>query len=63
VNHELRKKDKESSISTSAEVLAARELVSIIRRARQILVKLVIVNWERISVLSTKRKDTGILIV
>ena len=63
MNHELRKKDKESSINTSVEVLPAREISSNHWKGKGVLLKLVIINWERISVFSAKRKDTEKLIV
>ena len=44
VNYELRKQDKEFSISTSAEVLTASRIGYNHRKGKEILVKMIIVN-------------------
>jgi len=66
VNHEFRKKNKQSSISTSAEILAARKFGSNHRKGKGDISKSIQVSRQlkkKISVLSAKRKNTGKLIV
>jgi len=66
VNLEVRRKDKESSSSsTTIETLTARVIGSNYQKGKRDVgeSKLVIANWERICVLSARKKDIGILIV
>ena len=61
VNREVRRKDKESSSSNTTVEAMQEEWVSVIGRAREMSVspRLVIANWEKINVLSARKKNIG----
>ena len=63
MNHELRKKYKESSISTSVEVLAAREISSNHKKGKRDISNSGNRKLRKNRCLSTKRKNTKKLIV
>ena len=65
VNHKVRRKDKESSSSSTTEALTAREIGSNHQKGKRDVgkSKTSITDWERTSMLSAKKKDIERLII